>query len=96
MPRYRQVLGPTTYTFADLRSLLARASPLRSGDQLAGVAAGSAEERVAAQFTLADLPLTTFLDEAVVPYETDDVTRLIIDSHDSRAFEPVRHLTVGG
>lgn len=96
MPRYRQVLGPTTYTFADLRTLLARASPLRSGDQLAEVAADSAEERVAAQLTLADLPLTTFLDEAVVPYETDDVTRLIIDSHDSRAFEPVRHLTVGG
>ena len=88
-------VGSRTYRFADLRELLARASPARSGDYLAGVAAGSAEERVAAQMALAALPLTTFLNEAVVPYELDEVTRLIIDSHDLAAFQPVSHLTVG-
>jgi ethanolamine ammonia-lyase large subunit len=93
---YRQSLGTTSYTFADLRTLLARASPLRSGDQLAGLAAASAEERVAAQLALADLPLATFLTEPVISYESDEVTRLILDSHDTTAFEPVRHLTVGG
>ena len=76
--------------------LLARASPLRSGDELAGIAAESAEERVAAQMALADLPLTSFLADAVVPYERDEVTRLILDTHDARAFAPVAHLTVGG
>ncbi|MGJ9416680.1 ethanolamine ammonia-lyase subunit EutB [Massilia sp. CMS3.1] len=89
-------VGTRTYTFADLRDLLAKASPARSGDYLAGVAAGSAEERVAAQMALADLPLTTFLNEALVPYELDEVTRLIVDSHDAAAFAPIRHLTVGG
>jgi len=95
MSRITHVAGSRTYTFADLRELLAKASPARSGDHLAGVAAGSAEERVAAQMALADLPLTTFLNEAVVPYETDEVTRLIVDSHDAAAFAPIRHLTVG-
>jgi ethanolamine ammonia-lyase large subunit len=89
-------LGGHSYTFTDLRDLLAKATPLRSGDVLAGVAAASAAERVAAQTVLADLPLTHFLDEAVVPYEDDDVTRLIMDSHDADAFAPVRSLTVGG
>jgi ethanolamine ammonia-lyase large subunit len=89
-------VGSRTHAFADLRTLLARATPARSGDCLAGVAAGSAEERVAAQMALADLPLTTFLNEAVVPYETDEVTRLIIDGHDAAAFQPIRHLTIGG
>src|SRR6201996_6801290 len=93
---YVATIGARRYTFADLKTLLARATPLRSGDQLAGVAAESGEERVAAQYALADLPLTTFLDEQVVPYETDEVTRLIVDSHDTAAFAPVRHLTVGG
>jgi ethanolamine ammonia-lyase large subunit len=79
----------------DLKTLLARATPERSGDQLAGIAAGSAAERVAAQMALADLPLAHFLNEAVVPYEEDEVTRLIIDSHDRTAFAPVAHLTVG-
>jgi ethanolamine ammonia-lyase large subunit len=79
----------------DLKTLLARATPERSGDQLAGIAAGSAAERVAAQMALADLPLAHFLNEAVVPYEEDEVTRLIIDSHDRVAFAPVAHLTVG-
>ncbi len=88
-------VGATTYRFEDLRTLLARASPNRSGDHLAGVAARSAEERVAAQMALADLPLAHFLEEAVVPYEADEVTRLIIDGHDAEAFGPVRHLTVG-
>ena len=78
------------------RSLLAKASPLRSGDQLAGIAAATGEERVAAQYALADLPLTTFLEETIVPYENDEVTRLIVDGHDRTAFAPISHLTVGG
>jgi ethanolamine ammonia-lyase large subunit len=88
-------VGARRYVFDDLRTLLARATPVRSGDRLAGVAADSAQERVAAQMALADLPLTAFLNEAVVPYEDDAVTRLIVDSHDAEAFAPVRHLTVG-
>jgi ethanolamine ammonia-lyase large subunit len=95
MHRYTHVIGSHSYVFADLRELLAKATPARSGDHLAGLAAGSAEERVAAQMALAALPLTTFLDEAVIPYEEDEVTRLIIDSHDTAAFQPVAHLTVG-
>jgi ethanolamine ammonia-lyase large subunit len=86
----------TRYAFPDLKGLMAKASPPRSGDRLAGVAAQSAAERVAAQMALADLPLATFLNEAVVPYEDDEVTRLIIDTHDAAAFAPVAHLTVGG
>jgi len=93
---YAHAVGSVRYAFPDLKALLAKATPFRSGDALAGIAAASAEERVAAQMALADLPLTTFLDEAVVPYETDDVTRLILDSHDTAAMAPVRHLTVGG
>ncbi len=93
---YGTTIGTRRYTFADLKTLLAKASPLRSGDRLAGVAADSGEERVAAQFALADLPLATFLNEAIVPYESDEVTRLIIDSHDRKAFAPIAHLTVGG
>jgi ethanolamine ammonia-lyase large subunit len=88
-------IGSTHYTFDSLRELLAKATPLRSGDVLAGVAAKSAEERVAAQFALADLPLAHFLSEQVVPYEQDEVTRLILDTHDAGAFAPVRSLTVG-
>jgi ethanolamine ammonia-lyase large subunit len=81
--------------FADLRSLLARATPFRSGDALAGLAADSAAERVAAQMALADLPLATLLTEPVVPYESDDVTRLIVDGHDARSFAAIASLTVG-
>ena len=92
---YRQTIGRQTWVFEDLRTLLAKASPLRSGDRLAGVAAGSGEEMVAARMRLADLPLRTFLDEALVPYERDDVTRLIIDGHDAAAFAPIASLTVG-
>lgn len=95
MPRTTHAIGSRSYVFADLRALLAKATPARSGDQLAGLAAGSAEERVAAQMALADLPLTAFLNEAVIPYEDDEVTRLIIDRHDAAAFQPVAHLTVG-
>ncbi len=79
----------------DLRTLLAQASPLRSGDQLAGVAAHTQEERVRAQMALADTALTRFLEEPVIPYETDEVTRLIVDTHDAKAFAPVRGLSVG-
>jgi len=92
---YGATLGSTRYTFGDLKTLMAKATPLRSGDQLAGLAAHSGEERVAAQFALADLPLTTFLNDAVVPYESDEVTRLIFDRHDRAAFKPIAHLTVG-
>jgi ethanolamine ammonia-lyase large subunit len=92
---YRHTIGPRDYRFDDLRTLLARASPLRSGDRLAGVAAANSQERVAAQMALAELPLSTFLSETVVAYETDEVTRLIVDTHDRAAFAPVSHLTVG-
>ena len=93
---YGATIGSRRYTFADLKTLLAKASPLRSGDQLAGVAAETGEERVAAQYAVADLPLATFLNESVVSYESDEVTRLIVDSHDRTAFARVSHLTVGG
>ena len=92
---FAHAIGNIRYEFDDLRTLLARATPLRSGDVLAGLAARSAEERVAAQFALADLPLAHFLDEQVVPYETDEVTRLIVDTHDAQAFQPLRSPTVG-
>lgn len=92
---YQCIVGSITYRFADLKELLARASPLRSGDVLAGLAAQSYEERVAAQMALADVPLPTFLTETVIPYETDDVTRLIIDTHNNAAFSRISHFTVG-
>lgn len=95
MARYHYRLAPRTYTFRDLRDLMAKATPARSGDALAGIAAEDAEERVAAQMALAELPLRTFLDECLVPYEEDEVTRLIIDSHDPESFGLVSHLTVG-
>lgn len=92
---FAHTIGGRRYDFGSLRELLAKATPLRSGDQLAGLAASSAEQRVAAQFALADLPLQHFLSEPVVPYEKDEVTRLIVDTHDAAAFAPVRSLTVG-
>ncbi len=92
---YAQSLGGTRYGFADLKTLLARATPHRSGDALAGIAAASMAERVAAQMALAELPLKTFLTEVIVPYEDDEVTRLIVDCHDVAAFAPVAHMTVG-
>ncbi|MCP1624447.1 ethanolamine ammonia-lyase subunit EutB [Pseudomonas nitroreducens] len=92
---YQTSVGSLTYHFADLKTLLAKASPARSGDALAGLAADSYEERMAAKIALAEVPLQRFLDEALIPYEADEVTRLIIDSHDTAAFAPIRHLSVG-
>ncbi len=93
---FHHSIGGTRFAFGSLRELLAKATPFRSGAALAGVAAASEAERVAAQCALADLPLAHFLTEAVIPYEEDDVTRLIIDGHDTTGFSPVSHLTVGG
>ena len=92
---YRSTIRNTQYVFDDLKTLLAKASPYRSGDVLAGLAANSYEERVAAQMILADTPLTSFVNEAIIPYESDEVTRIIIDTHDAGAFAPISHFTVG-
>jgi len=92
---FRYTVRNTNYTFKDLKTLMAKASPYRTGDVLAGICAESYEERVAAQIALADVPLKSFLNEAVVPYETDEVTRLIIDSHDTNAFTVISSFTVG-
>ena len=92
---YRSTIRNTQYVFDDLKTLLAKASPYRSGDVFAGLAAKSYEERVAAQMVLADTPLKTFLNQAIIPYESDEVTRIIIDTHNSAAFAPISHLTVG-
>jgi ethanolamine ammonia-lyase large subunit len=96
MSRYAQTLGAERHLFADLKAVLACASPARSGDELAGIGAASHARRVAARWLLADLPLRAFLEEPVVPYESDEVTRLILDTHDAAAFGRVSHLTVGG
>jgi ethanolamine ammonia-lyase large subunit len=92
---YRHTIRNKVYKFPDLKTLLGKASPYRSGDELAGVTAESYEERVAAQITLADVPLKTFLNEVVIPYEQDEITRLIIDSHNVIGFSFISHLTVG-
>jgi len=92
---FRHTVDSVTYVFEDLKTLLARATPARSGDELAGVAARSAEERIAARYALADVPLKTFLDQTVIPYESDEVTRLIADTHDTDAFASIRSQTVG-
>ena len=96
MSAYSHTIGGIVYRFSDLKALLAKATPARSGDELAGIAASSAQERVAAQMTLAELPLATFLSEPLIPYEVDEVTRLILDGHDQDCFASIRHLTVGG
>src|SRR3954463_15282462 len=93
---YRHAIAANCYIFDGLRDLLAKATPPRSGDRLAGVAADSAEQMIAARMALADVPLRQFLHETVVPYEDDEVTRLIIDSHSEAAFAPLSALTVGG
>ena len=93
---YSHSVGGHTYSFGSLKELLAKATPARSGDYLAGIAAGDDEERVAAQMAFADVPLKVFLTDAIIPYEDDEVTRLIVDEHDAKAFKPVAHLTVGG
>jgi len=95
MSTYAITLGHHRYRFDDLRAVMACASPRRSGDELAGLAAESAEQRMAARMVLADLPLSVFLAEPLIPYETDEVTRLILDSHDAAAFAPVASMTVG-
>ena len=92
---YKITLDNTTFAFPDLKSLMAKATPLRSGDQLAGIAAKNMEEHVAAQMCLADVPLRRFLEEPLIDYDKDEVTRLIIDTHDARAFAPISGLTVG-
>jgi len=92
---YGHVVDGVGYRFEDLRTLMAKASPLRSGDLLAGLAAESAVERIAAQLALSEVPLKAFLNEALIPYEEDEVTRLIIDDHDAEAFASISHLTVG-
>ena len=95
MTTYRMTFGSMTHVFDDLKTLLAKASARRSGDELAGLAAASDEERMAARFALAEVRLSDFLDEPIIPYETDEVTRLICDTHDAAAFAPLSSLTVG-
>lgn len=95
MTQYRHSFGPRTFVFDDLKTLLAKASSRRSGDDLAGIAAASDEERMAARFALADVPLGDILTEPVVPYETDEVTRLICDTHNRSAFQTISSQTVG-
>lgn len=92
---YKTLIGHQHYVFNDLKTLMAKATPLRSGDQLAGVAAENATERVAAQMALADVPLKQFLTEALISYEQDEITRLIIDEHRSDLFAPISHFSVG-
>jgi ethanolamine ammonia-lyase large subunit len=92
---YAHTVAGVRYTFDSLAQLLACATPARSGDQLAGICASSGQHRISAQMALADLPLKRFLNEAVIPYEIDEVTRLILDTHDPAAFAPVASLTVG-
>ncbi len=93
---YRHTIGSRSWVFDDLRDLLAKAAPPRSGDRLAGIAAETAQQMIAARMALADVPLKQFLQETVVPYEGDEVTRLIVDSHDAAAFRSISSLTVGG
>jgi ethanolamine ammonia-lyase large subunit len=95
MSQYRCAMGASVFHFADLKTLMAKATPARSGDQLAGLAASNAEERIAAQIALADVSLKDFLHEPLIPYEKDEVTRLVFDSNQETAFAPVSHLTVG-
>src|ERR1700680_1158319 len=92
---YRHTIDATSYVFENLRDLLAKATPPRSGDRLAGIAADSAEEMIAARMALADIPLKQFLHEPGIAYEDDEITRLIIDTHDAAAFAAISSLTVG-
>ena len=92
---YSHTIGGERYQFPSLARLLAKASPARSGDELAGIAAACAKERIAAQLALADLPLKRLIEEPVIAYASDEITRLIVDSHDAEAFEAIAHLTVG-
>ncbi|MDQ3201230.1 MAG: ethanolamine ammonia-lyase subunit EutB, partial [Pseudomonadota bacterium] len=96
MASFAHTVGNQTHRFDSLKDVMAKASPARSGDFLAGIAALNDGERVAAQMALADIPLTHFLQEMLIPYEADEISRLIIDTHDKQAFGVVSHLTVGG
>jgi len=93
--RYRTAIDQQLFVFDDLKQVLAFASPARSGDYLAGIGAATAQERMAARHVLAEVPLKQFLTEALIPYEDDNITRLVIDGHDAKAFAPVAHMTVG-
>src|SRR3989442_7057509 len=95
MPPYSTKLGTKHFSFADLRQLMAKATPMRSGDALAGIAAANEKERAAAQRVLAEVPLERFLEELLIPYEDDEVTRLIVDEHDPAAFSAVKGMSVG-
>ena len=95
MTTYSYMAGTQTYQFADLKTVLAKATPARSGDHLAGVSADTYAERMAARMCLAQIPLKTFLEDLIIPYESDEVTRLIVDTHDKQAFAEISHLTVG-
>ncbi len=92
---FRYTVNSFTYNFKDLKTLMAKASPYRTGDALAGICAETNEERVGAQFALSEVPLSLFLTEHLIPYESDEVTRLIVDSHDQNSFSSISHLTVG-
>ena len=93
---YQIVIGKKTYQFQDLKQVLAKASPLRSGDELSGIAAADQKERIAAQMVLADIYLSDFLNVELIPSDIDEVTRLILTSHDKVSFQTISHLTVGG
>lgn len=92
---FRYTVNSFTYNFKDLKTLMAKASPYRTGDALAGISAESNEERVAAQFALSEVPLNLFLTDHLIPYESDEITRLIVDSHDKNSYSTISHLTVG-
>src|SRR6202044_3904468 len=93
---YATTLAGTRHTFPNLKTVLAAATPARSGDVLAGIGATSMEQRFASRYVIADLPLTTFLTDTVIPYETDETTRLIVDPHGAASFARISHMTVGG
>lgn len=95
MSKFKYVLGHETFQFENLAQLMAKATPLRSGDVLSCVAAKTEKERAVAQLCLADVPLKYFLNEVLISYEEDEITRLIIDEHDALAFKAISHLTVG-
>ena len=92
---YQHSVGNFNYSFPDLKTVLAKATPEKSGDQMAGLAAQSEQERIAAKLVLADIPLKQFLQEEIIPSESDAVSQLIQDSFDAQAFQPISHLTVG-
>ncbi|MFT7364400.1 MAG: ethanolamine ammonia-lyase large subunit, partial [Algoriphagus sp.] len=93
---YQHTVGNFNFSFPDLKTVLAKASPEKSGDQMAGLAANSEQERIAAKLVLADIPMKLFLNEEIIPSETDAISRLIEETHDAKSFQSISHLTVGG